>query len=145
MLDRMLEASGDLRVRINTVFGAINRLSHEASLHGPSEKTNTLLLECDEAIRSIGLATSFLTPTMVEAARGFMGEFHRVLDDMAAWANLTTVDERNARADATSEDLRRISLAVTAAFSLWLAQFWDLHEKALGATEASQLPRLPIA
>lgn len=140
MLEKMLEAGGTLRMRLNAIFAAINKLSREATVHGRGGKTQALIHECDDAIREVTTSGGFLTPSLTERARDFIARFDAIVAGIVKWANETTEQDRHMGCQASDRDLEALGIAITEAFGVWHRQMWDWQEQALFARDTSELP-----
>lgn len=133
MLDKMLDAGGDLRVRLNGIFAAINELSREANLNGPSDETRTLVKKCDDVIRKVGTVGGFLPPPLIVEARSLLRRFDDIVHEIVAWSNKKSKPERDAACDATDQTIYVLAEDMTKTFGDWHNAMWRRQEQQLSA------------
>jgi hypothetical protein len=131
MLDKMLEAGGELRVRLNGIFAAIDELLREATLNGAAGETQSLVKKCDDARRAVTTVGGYLPPPLIEQARGLLDRSDEVVSDIVEWANKEHLDERNTACDATNLKIKALAEDMTKTFSAWHATMWGLQEEQL--------------
>jgi hypothetical protein len=142
MLDKMLEAGGDLRVRLNGIFAAINELSREASLRGRGDRTQALVDKCDDAIRKISTVGGFLPPLLIEEARTLLKRFDGIVFDIVTWSNLPSKVERDAACDATDKKIEALAKDMTSTFGCWHEMMWKLQEQQLSVLASADPQRM---
>jgi hypothetical protein len=131
MLERMLDAGGALRMKLNANFAAINKLSRHVTVHGADAHAQTLVHELDAALRDVTTVGGFLTPSLTTLAREFIQRFDAIGHHVVEWANRPTHEERLAGCQEADLELEALSRDMTDVFAAWHQQMWENQEKSL--------------
>lgn len=121
MLEMMLQSAAEFRRALGKFVEAIQVLVHEVEPRGNTPRAQELLRAAVDAFAALGGAGPFMPVDLLNEATEVANAFKSCLDDVAAWGNLPTREERTTSCLKTADSLNSASARSKNLFGPWQA------------------------